>query len=408
MRNKFLMILFILAILTQYTLTKNIYSIFLLISIIYMLISSPKRYLKKEIYTFNSKFKVLVFGFFLLYNISTIINILFGNIILYNIGKLIFIDILVILIYVNVANTKEINIEKFIKFIFFISLILNLISIYEIITKHSLFIKFAIKEFPNPDSRSYSVFIHPIIYANFLVCIFWINKFIKGIDKRIVFINQILVIVNLYYTKSRSSWIALIITIFIYIIPILSKKIKINKKTNLITLGTLIVVIISLIVFNQYVSIIFNTIASKFSSLGLKSNDISQLQRVGAISLILNKVINKNLLNIIIGSGFGSVSNVMRSETVYLKDFYTTDNQYLDIIYDIGIIGIVIYILIIILVVKEVIKIYNKKPEYSIALYSFLSISICMFFYTSFGWTVMLFLMLYFMLIIVYYNEKKS
>jgi O-antigen ligase len=95
---------------------------------------------------------------------------------------------------------------------------------------------------------------------------------------------------------------------------------------------------------------------------------------------------NNGISNLLFGNGCGSVKEFMMNHFVYITGFATTDNQYVSFFYEFGLIGVSLYIFI---VVSSIVKFFKNNDILDISNLSilcFLSISVSMFFYESYGW----------------------
>ncbi|WP_338433467.1 O-antigen ligase family protein [Clostridium tyrobutyricum] len=239
--------------------------------------------------------------------------------------------------------------------------------------------------------RTFSIFEHPIVYAVFLLILFWCNKFLVK-NNFIRHLLQLNILLNLFFTKSRSVWIALIITVFIYYFKVIILKLKnynykITYKKIFITTFGLAVIIIAGYIFQNQISNIFNLIFERIVVITDDSyGDVSRLQRLGTIKAINYYMTNNGITNFLFGNGIGSVNQFMINNPISISGFTTTDNQYLSIFYNFGFMGLAVYVLIIILSIIKFLK-GNIKDINSLSILCFLSVSISMFFFESFGWT---------------------
>lgn len=277
-------------------------------------------------------------------------------------------------------------------------MIINLCGILEFLLKYNYFINFIVDEnvrgwhtwsIGTSYYRIFTVFTHPIIYANMLVIVFWIN-FLLEKNKKYRAINTILIIFCLYATKSRSSWIAFVITILIYYIS--GVRIK-NKLTYRHIINSLIIILSILLLshLNLFKDII-NNIINRFTELFNNGGTESSIQRIGTINYILDTLYNQSIIKTLLGNGFGQVAKLMNKVTISIKDFTSTDNQYLSILIEFGIVGIILNIIMILRVFLKFLKSECKFEKNILIL--FISMSINMFFYELYGWNIILYLYL--------------
>lgn len=251
--------------------------------------------------------------------------------------------------------------------------------------------------------RPFSVFINPIVYGNVLVCLFWIYKYLyKNYKFNILF--MLLTLLNLYSTKSRSSWIAFIVTYFIYIVSKVYNfwkkknennftKVKlVSKETVMKKIFLIIVVFLIVTYFHNNIILGFTKIYNRFSIVfNDQSNDISKLQRLGTINLVNEYMTDNGTLKFLFGNGFGASTNFMKNNIVVIPGFTTTDNQYVSYFFDFGLIGLLLYLS---LIIKAVFNYFNNIYDdyYRVYILIFLSICVNMFFYEIHGWKVINFL----------------
>lgn len=353
---------------------------------------------------------LLMISIFMIESLTiTLINI-------YNIGidrqflrfLLIYSLFLVIIIFIKRYGIDYI--KKFYKPLLYFLDIINIINIYEIISKKSIFYTFInndnvklwqVNVFETDLFRTFSIFVHPIVYGNFLVCLFWINIFVARKNKIISFISGILVLINLYFTQSRSSWIALIVTLIIYLLNKYINKLKYFKTKikikNIIKLiCTILCITIIIIIFNNNILFILNKIYLKMiTSTSDSYGDISRLQRLGTVNLIYSYMISNGVINFLFGNGLGSVAKFMINHPIVLSGFTTTDNEFMNLFYEFGFIGLISYLLIMLLAIIKLFKKGNWNSIYNLNVYIFISISINMFFYTGFDWLDVFFMVIF-------------
>lgn len=274
--------------------------------------------------------------------------------------------------------------------------IINIYGIIEFICKENIFIRYIcdpstrnwnIWYFNTNMYRNFTVFSHPIVYGNILVILFWINMYVCK-NKVYKNINYILIIINLYATKSRSSWIAFFVTLLIYYFHNLyiiycNKKINIKKTIKIILLIFLSIFILRL----ELVQSLLVSVIERFTVLFEDAGSVSLNQRSGTIIQIINDIKNENVFKVVLGHGYNTIQEYMINIKVVLDNFKTSDNQYISILWEFGLLGIILNIIVIFKVIYNVI--FNKMNELNKLLhYIFISISVNMFFYEAYGWYI--------------------
>lgn len=260
--------------------------------------------------------------------------------------------------------------------------------------------------------RTISVFGHPIVSGVFFSLLFICNIYIlKG---KIKFPLQVLALLNIYSTSSRSGWIALVIVMLFYFskafftgkIPI--KKVIITKR-NLLTVYTSFLFLTTiLVVILLNINIIISSIIERFGdSLKVNSNDISNLQRVGTIELILKQMFNGEGFHLLLGNGTGKSLLFMLNNTVVIPGFTATDNTYLTIFFELGIFAIISYLVFIFISFYRFIY-SNGNWLHELSSLCFLFISIVLFFLEGKGWGTVVTLWSFTLLtLILTFNKNK-
>lgn len=240
--------------------------------------------------------------------------------------------------------------------------IVTAIGCVEILTKNNFFYGFLRTNAQNAargiylsrqyDYRVFTIFAHPIIYGIFLVSLFWCNKFLIK-NKFIKTILQIILLINLFFTQSRSAWLAFAITIILYYVKIIINKKSIlyfkitYKQIFIFSFITVLIIICSYFLQNQ-ISHIFNQIYGKFITATDDSyNDPSRIQRFGMTKEVVDYMLNNGIVNFLFGNGFGSISNFLANIQIMILGYSTSDNQYISFFYEFGFIGLLLYCIII-------------------------------------------------------------
>ncbi|EOU1993311.1 O-antigen ligase family protein [Clostridium perfringens] len=414
----FYTILFFLATCIFYT-SKYFYFEFLIVFFLILIYLTLSK--KKIKYNLDKNMILLIIVYFYIKIISTIFSIItlekyayFSELVLQ------LLVIIVIFKYSKLKGNKAYCI--FYKQLAFLGNLLAILGLYECLFKENLFVYF-IKDqsiatqirytFGTEGYRAFNLFYHPIVYSNFLVCIFWINKFLASYrdnKKRNIsyYLIQLIILINIYFTKSRSGWIAISLTILFYLFIKYRKIISLNyKKIICIILGLIILAVIFL-VFNEYVISFFNSIISRFNELNNDVGNVSKLQRLYNIEFILKNAILRNPFSFLFGGGLGSASELLKSKDTIISGFAAADNQFLSIIYEQGIISLFIYITIFIKCLLKTIKFENK--EYMVSFFIILTNIIFMFFYDTLKWENMFLITFIAMSSFVFQNnlEKRS
>lgn len=263
----------------------------------------------------------------------------------------------------NSNDSRYCNIEKLLTIIYIITLISYAVGIFQMISPmYVMPKKWVDLEEYNLKKRMFSTFFNPNIfgfYINIVIIIictrFSRNKVLENVNihtrkfeilEKATFISSI---VCLFFTFSRSSWISLILSLFIV-------GILFDKKYLL------------------YSIFIFVCLFGADILLETNRGDITKLSSDSSLSYRIElwkssfKIIKDNF---IVGIGFGTLykytplySNVIKSYIAHCH------NVYLQILMDTGIIGFIIFLKTFYSMTKKILKEYllNKKNEFNIFL----------------------------------------
>ncbi|MDB1553432.1 O-antigen ligase family protein [Latilactobacillus sakei] len=268
--------------------------------------------------------------------------------------------------------------------------VLGVFNIYQIIYKRPMlydFLNTAIKsyQFVGMDYyRTSSIFGSAIPACQIFVIGFFLNIFIK---RKINFLINIILLVDIYSTQSRSGWISLAVALVIYAL-IRMKKINLKSISfnifqflffGFISLGSTILVAINI------KAISMNIISRFGDSLSWQnSTDVSNLQRVETIESIFNRMFTGSRFSLLFGNGVGSSKDFMKSNKIIISNFDTTDNQILSLFFDLG--TVVTLILLVVLIIFFIKSIKNQKVAESFILLSIMVVGL--FFYEGFNWPI--------------------
>ncbi|MDY2513072.1 O-antigen ligase family protein [Weissella confusa] len=189
--------------------------------------------------------------------------------------------------------------------------------------------------------RTMSYFGHPIPAGLFFAFSFFL---FKGINKgKISGIMQLISLVNLYTTQSRSDWIAFAVVYIIFLFPKYNKLMKSDRAEKLLSRIAITIVAFGAVVV--WGSKIWTSIMLRFGdTLSLQSTSGSNLQRLGTMRVIFEHFSQSSLMVKLFGEGVGSSSDFMRTHTILIPFFSTTDNQYLTFLFEFGLIGLLGYL----------------------------------------------------------------
>lgn len=341
-----------------------------------------------------------LFLFFCIYSILiSIINTLNGNSDIGSIIKLVSSYVIFLFLYYKLKIYGTKYILTFYRLFMITTNFFACLNIYEIITKTSMFSKFLTTDLKDFQAvfygtqyfRTTSIFMHPILYGLFLTVLFWCNKYL--IKSKWKYLLQLNVIINLYYTKSRSAWLAFAIILVVYYLKFIltqsqHKKIRLTNKRMFIISFACIFIFISSIYFKNNIVNVIDSITNRFISvLDDSYGDGSRLQRLGAINVIYQGMKKECPLTFLCGNGINSSRAFMQHNTILISGFTSADNQYATFFYEFGLIGLLTFIAINVVAFIKFIKSKKIDDISNLSILCLLSIAIDIFFFDGFRWT---------------------
>lgn len=286
------------------------------------------------------------------------------------------------------------DVEKVLIWFRNIGIIISVIGLLEYATRYPIAnsllsnkITWFANEIGTADFRIFTFFQHPIVYCVFLIIIWIILYYYPIKNAKLNFIYHIILIVNIYATKSRSSWISFILVLLI--ITIRNREYFVLNKKRIIYILTFIVIAF---VLRDYVINIISDINLRIAgSFGSVSEPIIR------VSIMKNAIAywgNDNLLYFMVGKGSNYSHEFLILNPIKTAMGYWTsavDNQYITTMLDSGIIGLLLILTVFIYSLKIVFDNNAIRIEKVISL-ALISMYISMFFYECFSFNTFLFM----------------
>lgn len=348
------------------------YIIFLAISTLFIIYMDKPEKRGNILCLSNEMFLIVVYYIFL--TILTIINAIYlKNYFYVGIKRCVY-DIWTIGIIVMLLH--NVNEKLFIQNLKQLFMILGIMGLAEGLVKFPIWeyiFTFNINSFVsgiiNTSSyRTVIIFSHPIMNAVFWGCMWLIYIYIpyETLDKKIL--SNVLCFLNIMLTKSRSTMIAMAIVLIFVIINMVSKKEKTKKKHRIyckefsITLIILCIFIFTIYIFRNNLLNYFHIMYDRFANMldGGTNGDIIRI--TNAKNSI--RYFKKNTLHFLFGKGSYSSQRYLQEHPVFKWTYrwdYGIDNQFFTIIYETGIIGLIIIICV---YMVQVINLIKKKEKY--------------------------------------------
>lgn len=343
--NDIIMNLFILSILFQSFApikTENYGISFLTLMCIFVFLVYNRKLLFKKKYIY----------FLLIINIYLFINLLFNQ--MFNILKILRFNMLYFIIittfmYMNFLNSISKIDEFFQKFINY-SIFVCVYGLYQKLSYKYMLPQFLNIFIDNPSyvknsrdlfyiyggwvekERLYATFFEPSVYAVFLVVVYVILIYSKSsskINKFKKLILFILLIINLYFTYSRTGWGAIF---YIVILVTINKIVRIEKLKKLFFINLIII----LPFLNMFVLKYFNEV---------KYTDLSSKARISSPIYYLKNSLDSPC-KFLIGHGLGSIQSnysLFLFEDSFVESY--AHNGYVEFIYELGIVWLLFFII---------------------------------------------------------------
>lgn len=172
-------------------------------------------------------------------------------------------------------------------------------------------------------------------------------------------------------------WIACASTCLLLLIAATQKKVA--RKKVIITMIAIVIVILFLM--SAPGTSMIAAITERFAQ--ASGDNVSKVQRLGAISYFATKVIDEfNPITFLLGHGEDAAANVMLETSIVFKNFSTTDNQYLLIFYNYGLIALIVILSGAVKCIVRFIRTYRSNGNtVNCLLFICISQAICSFFY---------------------------
>ena len=249
------------------------------------------------------------------------------------------------LLYVNIDNLKH-DYTKFLfvfSSFFIIILILGLLQYFNIINfKYARSEYFTVQnDLLVKSNRATSIFREPSSWAYLYALIFFHFVF-----KNKKFIFFILVLLSLYLSNSGTGYFLILLQIVFYIFNILDNKSYLYKYVILLFFIILLTFVLSKLNFNNYL----------ISKLLFQNNDYRTLAPIETLNILFTK----RIPTLLFGNGVFSLNNFIYDLNLG-ETATTTQNLYVDVLFELGIIGFLLYLIIIL-------KSYNNRYDLLILL----------------------------------------
>ena len=250
----------------------------------------------------------------------------------------------------------------------------SFLGIFEYVTKNQFYTSFFKAEsilfnferygdISLPSYRMFLFFFHPIYYAVLQICGLVCLVYLPLKNKMLHYVACILIILNILLTQSRTGWLLIVLLFFLYFSKYAKYKISIgiSSKNLFFILFLLCLAAVAIVVF----------LKSEFY-LKLKEMIILRLEaiivhaefgaRLSNISLIRELAEEKGIKFYLFGGGFRFSISYLQSHPTTMGWVRAIDNEYLTILMDGGIFGL---LFLMVFVISCIVQYYKKRVEKS-------------------------------------------
>lgn len=265
-----------------------------------------------------------------------------------------------------------------------------ILGCYEFVTHTHIFTRYITVEsrFYNQSlgtfkTRVQTVFMHPTICGVFMMISWLCILFLPYKKTWVNYLAKVFILLCLLGTQSRSTWVAFVMINILYAWKKYRiKKIQI-KREQLLQIGIVIIVALIIVVFfNEYLIKVGYVIINRWRD-GMNSNNASNYNRVTMIKMGIQEWKHIKIGRKIFGSGNGYAYQFLLCHPIRGWNG-AVDNQYLTILLDFGLVGIILFISLIYYVFKQAVGSDDRINQ--LCSLCLLSMFMSGFFYEMFSW----------------------
>ncbi|MGY1553107.1 O-antigen ligase family protein [Microbacterium sp. A588] len=210
-----------------------------------------------------------------------------------------------------------------------------------------------------PEYRASAIFSHPIPFAHMLVIGLIITLTLqRGLLLKIVMSS--LFLGAIVTTQTRSAWaiIAALLAVFIVQSFWLGRGRALLR--GILKAWPFVAGGIAVLVAFIWLTPFGFGVLERLQRIG--PEDVSLTQRTASIEAVLNAVFNESsVTELLFGHGFSSSNAFILSDTLVLEGISTTDNQWLALLYDFGLIGLLLFLAVTVYVIMAWWKL-SRRP----------------------------------------------
>lgn len=330
---------------------------------------------------------ILLYLFFIIYRI--IVSLIMSESGMGNIKSILYreLGMLIMCWFFAEGHSKTDIIKKIRNF----GLIMAILGCYEYATHSAVFMRFITTEskmymqinLRTAVVRVRSIFLHPTICGVFMTILWMCVLFVPYKRKWVNRMAQTVIFLCLLATQSRSNWIAFMVINSLYLWKKYRKSRICLKRGQIIYIGICLVSILTLgFVFREYIVNIYQLVVNRLIS-AIDSNHAGNYNRVTMIKMGIDEWKSFGILEKVFGAGSGYAVAFLHKHPI--RGWNTAvDNQYLTILLDFGLVGLLFLLGLLGYLVKRIITDCNKIN--CLCGLCLLSMFISAFFYEMFSW----------------------
>ena len=201
--------------------------------------------------------------------------------------------------------------------------------------------------------RLCSVFVNPIPCANVMSIGFWLPEFSN--NKRIKWVRRLTYILAIIMTQTRSVLLSLVVSLLVFSVlnwqevkawlySIFSDKFR----RYFFALFCVFAIVIG------FLSGIFQSLIYRFS-LSFDVGNEAVFVRLDYSKYIIQKFMESSIICKIFGHGYCSVRKLMAESTLMTRDLAFPDNMYVTLLYDMGVVSIVLIVIVVVIALKLIV-----------------------------------------------------
>lgn len=161
---------------------------------------------------------------------------------------------------------------------------------------------------------------------------------------------------------------AFIVLVLAFSLPYMIRLLRSGRKNKLRTIVSLIVLLLLIVYLYDYLLVRFNiTIFERFQSISEDGGS----GRLDIYSSVIEAFRNSGIMNKLLGHGYNGVFN-------YGVTYTSAHNDFLEVLYDNGLIGLLLYLSFIVKLIITTIKLLKSGKEIACAVLSALMVFLCM------------------------------